>query len=73
MLGRDIKPTVGMRVKLTDAGKEYCKLYDEKHKTQMMDDGIGTIMAGGRSVYAGMVGPLCSHQVLLYAYICVAV
>ena len=49
-----------MRVKLTDAGKEYCKLFDEKHKKDKihtMDDGIGTIMAAGRSFYAGMVGP----------------
>lgn len=55
VLGRDIKPTVGMKVRLTDAGKEYVRLYDAKYGTTMLDEGIGTVVANGRSSYSGMV------------------
>ena len=55
VLGRDIKPTAGMRVKLTDAGKVYNRLYDQKHQTHLFDDGLGTIVGNGRSEYLGLV------------------
>ena len=44
-----------MRVRLTDAGMEYCQLFDKQQKLHTMDPGIGTIVACGRSPYAGMV------------------
>lgn len=44
-----------MRVKLTDAGKEYFRLFDAQHATHMLDEGLGEIVACGRSGYAGMV------------------
>jgi len=54
IVGRDFKPGAGMRVKLSDAGKEYIELFDSQHGTKYYDEGVGTIVGTGREVYIGM-------------------
>ncbi|EKX35524.1 hypothetical protein GUITHDRAFT_165960 [Guillardia theta CCMP2712] len=54
ILGRDFKITSGLRVKLSDAGKEYLRLWDKEHGTDYLDDGIGTVVYNGREAYMGM-------------------
>jgi hypothetical protein len=31
IIGRDVKASAGMRVRLSNAGKQYIKIYDAKH------------------------------------------
>uniref|UniRef100_A0A6U4Y0U3 Uncharacterized protein n=1 Tax=Hemiselmis andersenii TaxID=464988 RepID=A0A6U4Y0U3_HEMAN len=54
IIGRDIKASAGMRVKLSNAGKQYIKIYDAKHGLHYYDEGEGTIVANGRGSYLGL-------------------
>mmetsp|Transcript_35602 Transcript_35602/g.87578 ORF Transcript_35602/g.87578 Transcript_35602/m.87578 type:complete len:195 (-) Transcript_35602:218-802(-) len=54
IIGRDIKATVGMRVQLSNAGKQYIKIFDGKHGTKYWDEGTGTIVCAGRGGYTGL-------------------
>jgi hypothetical protein len=39
--------TAGLRVKLSDAGKEYLKIWDREKGTHYLDEGVGTVVASG--------------------------
>lgn len=48
-LGEQI--TAGLRVKLSDAGKEYLKIWDREKGTHYLDEGVGTVVASGKYVF----------------------
>ena len=39
--------TAGLRVKLSDAGKEYLRIWDREKGTHYYDEGVGTVVASG--------------------------
>ena len=41
-------------MQLSDAGKEYLKLWDKEKGTTYYDEGVGTVIASGRYAYLGM-------------------
>jgi len=50
----ELQITAGLRVKLSDAGKEYLKIWDREKGTHYLDEGVGTVVASGRYAYLGL-------------------
>ena len=44
----------GLRVKLSDGGREYLTLWDREKGTHYYDEGVGTVVASGRYAYLGL-------------------
>ena len=44
----------GLRVKLSDAGREYLTIWDREKGTNYYDEGVGTVVASGRYAYLGL-------------------
>ena len=53
----ELQITAGLRVKLSDAGKEYLKIWDREKGTHYLDEGVGTVVASGKHVFISL--PIC--------------